>query len=255
MPTRLLRCTLLLVLLGGAVLLAPLYLSRNPTFATSSSPPYATVGAFANYTGDGGFIPFLSGVSGNLSYLVTNVLSNGSMSLLVTGNLSMGTEVGIPTSNVSLSLMDSIETPTYFPAIPPQALLSHQIIFQNITCNFVKNDVVTVPAGTFDSVEYQGTGANNSILDFWFDNQTGLALQMSGTASELQLTYSNIASPLAAQSATNLEIDISAVFIGGWVFAGLLFYAIRRHYIRKSNLRDQKEQNAPRPKKPGQLGN
>jgi len=91
-----------------------------------------------------------------------------------------------------------------------------------------------VPAGTFNGVEFEGIGANGSLLDFWFDNATGLALQMSGSAAELQLATSNIAQPLVAQSATNVELPIIAVFLVGWALAGLLFYVVRRHYLRKS---------------------
>src|SRR5579872_3977691 len=155
--------------------------STHPTsFAVLTLPPYAIPGAYANYTGDGGFIAFMSGVSGNISYFVSAVLPNGSMDLVVTGNLSLGTELGIPTSNVSLNLVDTANSPKYFPAIPPAALLSHQIDFQNITCIFVKSSEITIPAGTFQTDEFQGTGVNGSVLNFWFDNTTGLALQMSG---------------------------------------------------------------------------
>ena len=201
---------------------------------SSTLPAYATIGAFANYTGSGGYIAFLSGVSGNLSYTVTNVLANGSMELYVNGNLSLGTEVDIPTSQISENLTDSIYSPKIFPALPPQELTSKQIIFQNITCEFQTDSVLTVPAGTFEAVEYQGTGVNDSILDFWFDNSTGLAIQMSGSGAELQLTGSNIAQPFALQSSSAFDLSIVAVFLVGWTIAGLLFYAVRRHYIKKS---------------------
>jgi hypothetical protein len=201
---------------------------------STSLPPYASVGAYANYTGAGGNIAFLSGVSGNISYYVSRILSNGSMDLTVLGNLSLGTELGIPTTNVSLSLTDQIYSPKYFPAIPPEDLVSRQIDFQNISCSYKTGGRISVPAGTFNGVEYQGIGANGSVLDFWFDNATGLALQMSGSAAELQLATSNIAQPLVVQSPSNVELPIIAVFLVGWALAGLLFYVVRRHYLRKS---------------------
>ncbi len=77
-------------------------------------------------------------------------------------------------------------------------------------------------------------GANDSVLDFWFDNATGLALQMSGSAAELQLSATNIAQPLIAQSPAGVELPIIVVFLVGWTLAGLLFYAVRKHYLKKS---------------------
>jgi len=203
---------------------------------SSTLPAYATVGAYANYTGSGGFIAFFSGVTGNLSDTVTNVPPNGSMDLFVNGNLSLGTEVDVPTSQISEHLTDSISSPKFFPAIPTQDLLSRQIVFQNISCLFETSTLLTVPAGSFAAVEYQGTGVNDSTLDFWFDNSTGLALQMSGSGAELQLIGSNIARPLSIQSPSAFDLPIIAVFLVGWTVAGLLFYSVRRHYINKSKV-------------------
>ncbi len=221
--------SLALIVLGVAILSC---VTLRPAYSVAL-PPFATTGAFANYAGDGGFIAFMSGVSGNISYFVSGVFPNGSMTLEVTGNLSLGTEVGIPTSNVSLILTDQSSSPKYFPAVSP-ADFFRQINFQNISCNYVGSSEITVPAGIFNSVEYQGTGVNGSVLDFWFDNATGLALQMSGSAAELQLTKSNIAQPLALQSPANATLPIIAVFVVGWAFAGALFYAVRRYYLKKN---------------------
>ena len=208
------------------------------TAATSSPfPPYASVGGFANYTGSGGFIAFLSGVSGNITYYVSSVYSNGTMEVAVKGNLSMGTEAGIPTSQVSENLSDSIFRPRILPAIPPENLTDQSLVFQNITCTFEKNAAITVPAGTFNATEFQGTGTNGSTLDFWFDRSTGLAVQMSGSAAEFQLLNSNIATPIGLQSSSSVGAQIIIVFVVGWVVAGFLFYSIRRYYLKRSNLR------------------
>jgi len=201
-------------------------------------PPYAKVGAFADYTSDGGFIAFMSGVSGNISYHISSILQNGTMELTITGNLSFGTEAGIPTSNVTMTEYDQTDSPKYFPAISSSELFSRSIDFQNISCTFQGYSRITVPAGTFESVEFQGNGANASLLDFWFDNATGLALQMSGSAAELQLKTTNIATPLVAQSSISTELSIVVVFVSGWVLAGVLFYAVRRHYVKKSQINE-----------------
>ena len=234
-------------LLIGIFLLSPWFPSYNSPFTRSSStsfPAFATVGAFANYTGSGGFIAFLSGVSGNITYLVNSVFSNGTMGVSVKGNLSLGTEAGIPTSRVSQNLTDSVFDPRIFPAVPPQNLTARQIVFQNITCSFEKNSQLSVPAGTFNATEFQGTGANGSVLDFWFDRSSGLAIQMSGSAAEIQLLNSNIASPIGFQSPSSVETQIIVVFVVGWAGAGLLFYSVRRHYLKKSEsqgLRNSKD--------------
>jgi hypothetical protein len=208
-------------------------------------PAYASVGAFANYTGSGGFIAFLSGVSGNLTYFVSSVYSNGTMLVNIKGNLSLGTEVGIPTSQVSENLTDSVFHPRILPAIPPQNLTAEKIIFQNITCSFVKNSAISVPAGTFNATEFQGTGANGSVLDFWFDRSSGLAVQMAGSGAEFQLLNSNIAVPIGFQSDSSIGTQIIVVFIAGWMGAGLLFYSVRRYYLKKSKFIRSPANNLP----------
>ena len=215
--------------------------------ATSPAPfpAYASVGAFANYTGSGGFIAFLSGVSGNLTYYVNSVYSNGTMLVNIKGNLSLGTEVGIPTSQVSENLTDSVFNPRILPAIPPQNLTAEKIIFQNITCSFEKNSAISVPAGTFNATEFQGTGANGSVLDFWFDRSSGLAVQMAGSGAEFQLLNSNIAVPIGFESNNSIGTQIIVVFIGGWVGAGLLFYSVRRYYLKKSKFLRSPANNLP----------
>ena len=107
------------------------------------SPLTRRTEAFANYTAAGGNIAFLSGVSGNLSYTVTNVLPNGSMDLIVAGNLSLGTEVDIPTSQVSENLTDSAYSPEIFPALPPGNLGSKHITFQNVSCVFETDSILS----------------------------------------------------------------------------------------------------------------
>lgn len=225
----------------------PASISLAHASSTVAFPAYATSGSFANYTGSGGFIAFLSGVSGNITYYVNSVSPNGTMKISVNGNLSLGTEAGIPASQVSETLNDSAFDPRILPAVPPQNLTNAKIDFQNITCYFVKNAAVTVPAGTFNATEFQGTGVNDSVLDFWFDRPSGLAVQMAGSAAEFQLLNSNIAVPIGLSS-NAYGTQIIIVFLVGWTGAGLLFYSVRRYYLKKSKYRRFEE--APEDKAP-----
>lgn len=210
------------------------------SYAASSStqyPPYATVGAYAYYSGNGGFIAFLSGVSSNVSYYVSNVYSNNdSMRVFVNENISLGTELTVNETMISENVTDSIFAPTTFLAVPPENLTSNEIVFENTTCKFVENSVLAVPAGSFNATEFQGTNSNGTVQDFWFDRSSGLAIEMlePATSSYFQLVDSNIATPVQAQSQFAAEIPFILVFAVGWTGAGVLFYVVRRHYIRKS---------------------
>ncbi len=209
------------------------------SYSASSTiyPPYASPGAYAYYSGNGGFIAFLSGVSSNVSYFVTNVYSNNnSMRVYVNENISLGTELTVNETMISENVTDSIFAPTTFLAVPPENLTSNKIFFENITCKFVENSVIAVPAGSFNATEFQGTNSNGTIQDFWFDRPTGLAIEMlePATSSYFQLVTTNIAVPVQPQSQLAAEIPFIIVFAVGWTGAGVLFYVVRRYYIRKS---------------------
>ncbi len=207
------------------------------SFGDNAYPDYAKVGAFAFYSGDGGYIAFLSGVSGNISYYVTNVYSNYSMRIFVNANLSLGTEVTTNVSMVSENLTDSIFAPKILPAVPVQNLTMSNIIFQNINCTFLaNNDQFNVPAGNFNATEFQGKDANGTSLYFWFDRSSGLAIEMLEAGSYFQLINSNIAIPSSTQSSFLAELPFILIFVVGWAAAGLLFYSVRRHYLKKSQV-------------------
>jgi hypothetical protein len=235
------------VLVAVTLIFSTLSLASSFSFATSPTyPSYATVGAYAYYSGDGGYIAFLSGVSGNISYSVTNVYANSSMRLLVNANLSLGTEVTTNVSVVTESLVDSVFAPKILPAVPPQNLTQNSIDFQGVECKFVSNsDKFTVAAGTFNATEYDATASNGTALTFWFDRASGLAIEMLEPGSYFQLVDSNIATPLAVQSSFQAYLPFILVFVTGWAAAGLLFYGIRRYYIKKSE-RDFGAQKIPR---------
>jgi hypothetical protein len=229
------RLTLLaLVLIASSGLLSPPLFyaaSANP----SSYPPYAEVGGYAFYSGDGGFIPYMSGVSANISYYVTDVFQNNTMKLLVNANLSMGSEVSTTPAVVSENLTDQIYSPKFMPAIPPQNLTANSIVFQNITCTLIGNSKLQVPAGKFNATEFQGRDANGSVLSFWFDRSTGIALQMVEAASYFQLVQTNIATPLSTQQPIQAEAPFIIIFAVGWGAAGLLFYGVVRYYSKKGS--------------------
>jgi hypothetical protein len=216
-------------------------ISVEAIYGSTSYPSYAKVGAYAFYSGDGGFIAFLSGVSGNISYTLTDVYTNSSMNLLVNANLSLGTEVTNNVSTVTENLTDSIFAPKIMPAVPPQDLTGSKITFQNIVCTFVANNAqFSVAAGTFNATEYQAQ-VNGTELTFWFDRPSGLAIEMLESGSYFQLVDSNIAMPLAVQTSFQSYLPYILVFVTGWAAAGLLFYGVRRHYIKKCE-RDFKDE-------------
>lgn len=59
----------LLVLIFSS-LIVPLFGGGSNYFSSADNPAYARVGAYALYSGNGGFVAFLSGVSANISYYV-----------------------------------------------------------------------------------------------------------------------------------------------------------------------------------------
>jgi len=215
-----------------ALILAPLFVNAVVS-SGSNLPPYAKAGGYAFYSGNGGFIPYMSGVSANISYYVKNVFPNNTMSLMVNANLSMGTEVSTTPTIVTENLTDLISNPKFLPAVLPQNLTTRNILFQNISCKFVGNSELQVPAGKFNATEFQGQNVNGTILDFWFDRSSGLALQMVEAASYFQLIQTNIATPLSTQQPIQAEAPFIIIFVVGWGAAGLLFYGVVRYYSKR----------------------
>lgn len=242
------RFYLLLILVFSILSSSSIAGSLSLNYASSISyPPYATVGAQAFYSGNGGFIPFLSGVSGNISYYVSDVYSsNNSMRIFVNENISLGTEAGVNTSTISTNLTDSIFAPRTFPAVPPANLTSGELTFENTLCKFVGNAFHTVPAGTFNASEFQGESSNGTVLEFWFDRNSGLAIEMVQAGSYIQLVDSNVAVPVQSQTQLSAELPFILVFVVSWAGAGALFYWIRRHYVKKSEREDKTVEVSPK---------
>lgn len=230
-----LKAKLLFIL---AILTLPLLLQpslvSNVSYSTNTTPAYARVGAYALYSGDGGFVAFLSGVSANISYFVRSVFPNNTMLVFVNASITLGTEVANGSTTRQENVTDPVYAPEILPAVPAQNLTSNQIMFENITCNFVKNSMLTVPAGQFNATEFQGKDANGTAENFWFDRSTGLSIEMVQSSSYFQLVNSNIATPVRIQTPLQSELPFIIVFIAGWVGAGLLFYFLIRYYSTKA---------------------
>src|SRR5579875_2917257 len=225
MMSRLLN-TIMIFVLALLVLNIFVTLPYRSSFS-SSQPSYARPGSYATYTVLGGFIPFFDGVSGNVSYLVTNVFNNGSMIVRVDANVSEGSEV--PTSYSSFNVTDNIFSPRALPIVPLANLSASTLEFENVTCSFVQNTQVTVPAGKFSTVEFRGSGQNGTVY-FWFDQTTGLAVEMSGYAGAFELSSSNIALPAGTPSSFGSTLPYYLVFGGVWTFSAVLFLGVRRYY-------------------------
>ncbi len=200
--------------------------------AQSSAPQYARTGATALYQVLGGMIPFFDGVNGTISYTVTNVFQNGSMAVTLSGNVSEGNEV--PVSNFTNTIIDNVQIPRIFPAIDPLALgRVGGLQFENVTCNFVKNGSTTVPAGTFNTMEYSGQNQNGTTTYYWFDPTTGLVIEMAASGGVFQLQSSNIVQPNSvptglASSLPFLETFGLAFGLGALIFVGMWVYYNRR---------------------------
>lgn len=223
-----------LLALLSATLIFPVFAVNEYHYSFAANPPFAKVGAYALYSGNGGFVAFLGGASANISYYVYDVYPNGTMNVFVNASLSLGTEVTNGSTTVAKNVTDSITSPEIMPAVSPAALTGGTLVFQNVTCTFVQNAQLTVPAGNFNATEYQGKNANGTTIHYWFDRATGLSLEMVQPASYFQLVQSNIAIPTSIQTPIQSELPFLVVFIVGWVGAGLFFYAVIHHYTKKS---------------------
>ena len=196
-------------------------------------PSYSAVGSYAIYQVLGGFIPFFDGVNGTISYTVTNVFSNNSMSVSLNGNVSQGNEA--PTSNVTYNFNDNILDPRIFPALAPNLLTERHLIFENISCNFVQNSSLAVPAGTFETMEFTGNDKNGALTYYWFDPSSGLVIEMAQGGGAFQLQQSNIATPSSISSGFSTSLPFFETFGLAFGIGAALFFGIHRYYNRKSS--------------------
>ena len=203
-----------------------------PKTSGQGQAPYASKGSYATYDALGGFIPFFDGVNGTVSYLVTAAFPNQTMAIMLSANISQGSEV--PTSYVTYNFTDNIESPKIFPAVPPSYFSEKSFTFENSTCTFAKNSTATVPAGTFDTFEYQGVNATGAKSYFWFDRNTGLVIQMAGNGGVFELLDSNVAIPTSQPTSLSESLPYILVFVVGWIFAAAVFLGLRRYYSVKS---------------------
>jgi hypothetical protein len=217
-----------LLRLSAALLFAVFVGSLAATAASASFPAYASEGAQATYTAEGGFIPFFSGVSGNITYSVAKIYSNGSMLLHVYENITAGTD--LPPFITVLNITDSVQNPRTFPAVPLSNLSSSHITFQNTSANFVQNTTTTVPAGRFDTFEFAGTSVNGTAVQFWFDRSTGLVVEMSSGTSVMELDSSNFAPPSSPLTVFDTVVPFLLIFVLAWVVGGGSFLWLRHHY-------------------------
>jgi hypothetical protein len=215
------------------------------SFAGSGATPYAKVGSYAYYDAEGGFIPFFDGVQANVTYSIEQLFPNGSMLIQLNASEAQGNEV--PVTQSLYNYTDTIEDPKIFPAVPLSALSSGTLFFENATCIFSKNTSVTVPAGTFDTIEFTTTNASGAKSFFWFDKNTGLVIEMAGQGSAFELVSSNIASPLSQPSGVSTSIPFEEVFVAT-LGGGVLLFVGAWIYLNRKNRR---KAPVPPPRKAG----
>lgn len=220
----------------GIFLLTLLTITSATAFSlfpeATTQPSYAKAGSYAYYDTIGGFIPFFDGVSGNISYRVTNVFNNGSMAVTLSANMTQGNEV--PESQVVYNFTESISAPKIFPAVPVSDFSKSSFAFENTTCTLVKNGTATVPAGKFDTLEYSGVNGTSYKVLYWFDRNTGLVIQMAGSGAAMELVSSNIATPIAQPQGLSVTLPYILVFVVTWVVAAAAYLGLKRYYDSKS---------------------
>lgn len=224
----------------AAIGLIALVILQSPLQAAASSP-FAVVGAYASYTGEGGFIPYFSGVEGNITYSVSSVFDNGSMAVHVFVNITAGTDLN-PFINET-TVIDSVQAPKVFPAVSPAVLSTLHVTFQNVSASFSKNSTVSVPAGLFDTSKFVGKDANGTSVSFWFDRTTGLMIEESSGTSAVELKSSNIATPVGTPSFFNSEAPFELVFVVAFAVGGVLFLYLRHHYTSAASREAAKRKN------------
>ncbi|MEM0117736.1 MAG: hypothetical protein QXV32_04760 [Conexivisphaerales archaeon] len=204
----------------------------------SSLPPYAEAGAFISYTSLGGFIPYFGGVSGDATYTITQVFTNGTMIVLLNETVSQGELGSITNVSTSKYYFDNAYSPSVFPALPVSALGESQVSVQGIRCNLTGQVNITVPAGTFHTYEYIGRDSNGTVTYYWFDQSSGVVVEMSSGVSAMQMVNSNIAFPISTPTPSQSELPYVIVVLASWGAMGALFLFIRRHYTLKTGSRE-----------------
>lgn len=212
-----------------SVALAALFLADSAFVpsGTGASPAYARAGASATFSAFGGFVPFFGGVYGNVSFTVTNVFQNGTMDIRVRGNVSQSGEG--PPVVLNEVYADSISSPRQFPAVPPGNLTRSRITFESQALTLIGTELVSVPAGSFNTTRFTGSSSNGTVSYFWFDKVSGLVVQVERGGGVLQLLSSNIATPVRSGSSEGslliLFLSLGALWVGG---AALFIFVIKR---------------------------
>lgn len=204
------------------------------TSAEAQQPAYAVQGAYVYYNVQGGSIAFMSGVNGSLIYKVTGVFPNNTMSVQVLANMTEGNEV--PISYQVLNYTDNIFEPTTFPAVPLANLTANStLVFENVTCSFVKYQSIPLTPGQFNTSEYQGVDKNGTTYTFFFDRATGVAVQMyTSQGVAIQLESSNIVTPDGHANSVSQVLPYYEDFAAALAFGVLVFGGAYWYYIRKS---------------------
>jgi hypothetical protein len=193
-------------------------------------PAYARQGANALYSEFGGFVPFFGGVFGNVSFTVMAVFSNGTMEIIVQANVSQSGEG--PPQFLNTSFLDSVYSPTQFPALPAENLSEASFVFEHTSVHFIKEAVVSVPAGNFNTTEYSGTSPDGNLTYYWFDRPTGLIVEVSKAGAAIQLRSSNVALPIGSPSALEAYLPYIALIAVLWGGIGAAYLILIRHNIK-----------------------
>ncbi|MDA4124463.1 MAG: hypothetical protein OK438_03325 [Thaumarchaeota archaeon] len=193
---------------------------------TSAPPSYARAGAVATYSEFGGFVAFFGGVYGNVTFTIVQVYLNGSMGVKIQANISQSGEA--PPQTFEMNITDSVESPRQFPAVPPENLTRAQFVFEHTPLTFVANQSVSVPAGTYQTVEFTGRSSDGNVSDFWFERASGLAIQVEKGGAVLQLLSSNIVATTETISPGGSFLSSLEVIIVLWAAAALFFLFVIR---------------------------
>lgn len=213
-----------LLLLAGVVLVA--------VGTSAGYPAYAKSGAKALYSEFGGFVPFFGGVYGNVSFTVLSVYGNGTMFVRIQANVSQSGNA--PPQVLNTTTLDKVYSPTQFPGVPAANLSNQNFEFEHTPLNFVRNTVVSVPGGSYNTTEYSGVSPDGNQTFFWFDRPSGLAVEVSKAGAVIQLMSSNVASPVATQSAVELYLPYVLIVAVLWGGLGAVYILVIRRSVRKA---------------------
>jgi hypothetical protein len=214
------------------IAVAGLLLTGSLAIQGAALPNYARTGAVATYSAFGGFVAFFGGVYGNVSFTVLHVYQNRSMGIRVLANLSQSGEA--PPQTFDMNYTDNVESPRQFPAVPPANLTRPQFVFEDTPLTFKANQSVSIPAGTFETVEFVGKSPDGNISYFWFDRASGLAVQVERGGGVLQLLSSNIAVPVTESTQGTFLPSIEVILVL-WAAAALFFLFVIKRAQRGSN--------------------